>query len=83
MSVTWELGTDEIDDEAAVRVTSGGNTKEGFSIRKKCCLRRMVDVGEMEIVSGVSDGITEADDRFVTATWWFWRGDDNGVEKEK
>lgn len=42
--------------------------EEGFAIRKKCGLRKMIDVGKMEIVSGVGAGITEADDRFILPT---------------
>lgn len=83
MSVTWELGTDEIDDEAAIGVTAGGSMEEGFSIRRKGGLRRMIDVGEVEIISSVGAGITEADDRFITSTRRFWWVNSDGGGKDK
>ena len=55
-------GTDEIYNETAVRVTAGGRMEEAFAVRKKCGLRKIIDVGEMNIISGVRNGITEADD---------------------
>jgi len=42
--------------------------EEAFTIRKKGGLRKMIDVGEMENISGVCDGITKADDRCKAPT---------------
>jgi len=42
--------------------------EEAFAIRKKGGLRKVVNIREMEIISGVGDGITKADDRFKTPT---------------
>lgn len=66
-----KLGTYEVDDETAIGVTTGGRMEECFAVRKKGSLREMIDVGETDIISGIGDGITEADDRFVTPTRWF------------
>lgn len=50
-----EVGTDEINYETAVRVTAGGMMEKGFAIRLKCGLKKMIDVGEMDKVSGIGD----------------------------
>jgi len=63
-----KIATNEVDDETAIRGTTGGRMEEAFAIRKKGGLRKVVNIREMEIISGVGDGITKADDRFKTPT---------------
>lgn len=45
--------------------------EEGFSVRRKRRLRKVVRVGETEQVSGVGDGIAEAYDRLEIPTLFF------------
>lgn len=61
----------EVDDETAIGETTGGGVEEGFSVRRKRRLRKVVRVGETEQVSGVGDGIAEAYDRLEIPTLFF------------